>query len=51
VVDEEDVNIGSYPVRQLHPAALAAATGRFAPPPTARDECLHRLGGLIRSLR
>ena len=51
VVDEEDVNIGSYPVRQLHPAALAAATGRFAPPAGAGDECLHRLGGLIRSLR
>jgi len=51
VIDEEDVNIGSYPARQLHHVPLAAAKGRFAPPPAAGDECLHRLAALVRSLR
>jgi hypothetical protein len=51
VVDEEDVNIGSYPARQLHTAAMTPAVGAFAPPPAGGDECLQRLAGLIRTLR
>ena len=51
VVDEEDVNIGSYPVVQLEPASLASATGNFAPPKPASDNCLERLDRLVRSLR
>jgi hypothetical protein len=51
VTDEEDVNIGSFPVRQPSAAQLTPAVGAFAPDPSAQDECLRRLAQLVRSLR
>jgi Tol biopolymer transport system component len=45
LTDEEDINIGSYPVWQPSKAPLVAATGAFAPRKEF-DFCLRRLDGL-----
>lgn len=45
VTDEEDINIGSYPVWQPAKAPLVPATGAFAPRKEF-DFCIRRLNGL-----
>lgn len=51
VKDEEDVKVGSYPVRQASAARLKAAIGELAPPSPAQDACLQRLRQLVQALR